>query len=193
MQENFVKRIHDLFNDPKLRKVLVNLRIPIGILLFALLLTLVKPAWFFPGLLLSLLGEALQLWCMATIKTKKALTVTGPYMFVRNPMYIGRYFLILGILMMTGDPWLMLGATVIYYFYMVNRVKREEKVLAELFGEDYAAYCRKVPAYLPTFGEFDKNSLRSFNKESMAQNNVIINLLATLACYVALFLVAFVW
>ncbi|MFZ2633751.1 MAG: isoprenylcysteine carboxylmethyltransferase family protein [Desulfosalsimonadaceae bacterium] len=193
MPDKFLNRINKLFNDPKIRKVLVNLRLPIGILLFLLLLTLLKPAWFFPGLLVSILGEALQIWCMATIKTKKSLTITGPYMFVRNPMYIGRYFLILGILMMTGSIWLMLIATAIYYFYMVNRVNREEKILLELFGEDYEQFRRDVPSYLPTFRRFDKNQLRSWNAESIKQNSVITNMIATGVCYIVLFLFTFVW
>ena len=193
MPDTFLDKINGIFNDPKIRNILVKLRLPIGILLFLFLLTLLKPVWFFPGLLVSILGEALQLWCMATIKTKKALTTTGPYMFVRNPMYIGRYFLILGILMMTGSILLMLTATVIYYFYMVNRVNREEKILLELFGEDYEQFRRDVPPYLPTFKRFDKNQLRSFNAESIKQNNVMTNLIATGACYIVLFLFTFVW
>lgn len=193
MPNHYLDKINALFNDPKIRNILVNLRLPIGALLFVLLLFLLKPAWFFPGLLVSMAGEALQLWCMATIKTKKSLTTTGPYMFVRNPMYIGRYFLILGILMMTGNPFLMLLATVIYYFYMVNRVNREEKILLELFGEDYEQYRREVPPYLPTFTRFDKNQLKSWNAESIRQNSVKTNLMATAACYVVLFLFAFVW
>jgi protein-S-isoprenylcysteine O-methyltransferase Ste14 len=193
MPDNYLDKINALFNDPKTRKILVNLRLPIGILFFLVILFLLKRAWFFPGLLVSMMGEALQLWCMATIKTKKALTTTGPYMFVRNPMYIGRYFLILGILMMTGNIWLMLLATVIYYFYMVNRVNREEKILLELFGEDYEQFRRDVPPYLPTFRRFDKKQLKSWNAESIKQNSVMTNLFATVACYIVLFLFTFVW
>ena len=193
MPDKFLDKINGIFNDPKIRNILVKLRLPIGILLFLILLTLLKPAWFFPGLLVSVLGEALQIWCMATIKTKKSLTVTGPYMFVRNPMYIGRYFLILGILMMTGSILLMMIATAIYYFYMVNRVNREEKILSELFGEDYEQFRRDVPPYLPTFKRFDKNQIRSFNAESIKQNNVMTNMIATGACYIVLFLFTFVW
>jgi protein-S-isoprenylcysteine O-methyltransferase Ste14 len=98
MPENFSSRIHDFFNNKGIRKTFLKLRAPIGILIFILMLTQLKPSWFLPGLLVSILGQSLQIWCMSTIKTKKKLTVTGPYMFVRNPMYLGRVFLILGII-----------------------------------------------------------------------------------------------
>ena len=87
----------------------------------------------------------------------------------------------------------MAAFALLYYFYMVNRVRREEKVLSELFGGDYEDYCRDVNRYIPGFKRFDKNLLRSFNAESMRQNNVLINIAAVLACYVVLFLIAFIW
>ena len=40
-------------------------------------------------------------------------------------MYLGRFFLIGGALLLAGRPWILLPYAVFYYFYMVNRVKRE--------------------------------------------------------------------
>jgi protein-S-isoprenylcysteine O-methyltransferase Ste14 len=193
MPETILDRINNIFNDKRARKLFLKLRLPAGIVLFGLLLTQLKPAWFLPGLVVSVLGQLLQMWCMSTIKTQKKLTVTGPYMFVRNPMYIGRFFLVFGILMMTGNPWLLALLTIVYYFYMVNRVKREEKILADLFGSDYAAFCRDVHPYLPGFKRFDANKLWSFNKESFDQNHVFVNTMTMVACYIVLYLFTFVW
>ncbi len=193
MPENVSSRIHDFFNNKKIRKTFLKLRAPLGILLFILILSQLKPSWFLPGLLVSILGQALQIWCMSTIKTKKKLTVTGPYMFVRNPMYLGRFFLIFGILMMTGNPWLLILLTIVYYYYMVNRVNREEKILAELFGKDYEDFCRDVHPYLPGFKRFDPTKLRSFNKESFEQNNVLTNIALPIICYFVLYIFTFVW
>ncbi len=191
MPENVPNPIHDFFNNKKIRKTFLKLRAPIGILFFLLMLTQLNPAWFLPGLVVSVFGQMLQVWCMSTIKTQKKLTVTGPYMFVRNPMYLGRFFLIFGILMMTGNPWLLILLTVIYYFYMVNRVKREEKILAELFGKDYEDFCRDVHPYLPGLKRFDPAKLKSFNKESFEQNNVLTNIAVPLLCYILLFFFTF--
>ena len=114
--ESLVKRINQLFNDRDIRKKLLKLRIPIALALFIFLLPLLKADFFLPGLIVSIFGEVVQLWCFATIHTKKILTTTGPYMFVRNPMYLGRFFLIFGILMMTGNALILLFYAVVYYF-----------------------------------------------------------------------------
>ncbi len=193
MLETAFNRIHLLFNNKKVRKTMLKLRIPLGVLVFALLATQLRKEWFFPGLAVSLPGEMLQVWCFSTIKTKKQLTVYGPYMFVRNPMYIGRFFLIFGMILMTGNPWILAGFVVLYYFYMVNRVRREEKVLSELFGKDYQRYCRDVRPYLPGLKRFDKRLLWSVNRESFRRNHALSNMLAVAGGYVLLYLLTFIW
>jgi len=193
MPEKVSTKIHDIFNNRKIRKAFIKLRLPLGSLLFIFLLSQLEPAWFFPGLTVSIFGQLLQIWCMSTIKTQKELTVTGPYMFVRNPMYLGRFFLIFGIMLMTGNPWLLGLLVIIYYFYMVNRVKREEKILAGLFGRDYEDYCRDVHPYLPGLKRFDPARIRSFNRESFEQNNVLTNIVLPVFCYFILYLFTFVW
>lgn len=193
MAHAIIEKIHAVFNDKTLRKRFLKLRLPLFLVLFVLLLTQLEPKWFFPGLLISVLGELLQLWCFATIKTQKRLTTQGPYMFVRNPMYIGRFFLILGILVMTGNPWLIAVYAIIYYFYMVNRVRREEELLSDLFGKDYAAYCRDVPPYRPTLKRLDTAKLFLFDAESFAQNHGRRNMAVVGLCYVVLFIFTYVY
>ena len=191
MPQQIIAKINEVFNNKKVRKMLLKLRLPLGVLAMVFIATQVRREWFFPGLIVSVLGELFQVWCFSTIKTKKKLTVTGPYMFMRNPMYIGRFFLIFGIILMTGNLIFMIGCCLLYYFYMTNRVKREEKLLEELFGEDYRAYCRDVHPYLPSFKRFDPNHVMSFNKESFRQNHAAINMAATGAVYIILFIVTF--
>lgn len=191
MLTNLVSRINELFNNRKVRKTLLKLRLPLGLVLFALLLPHIRPAWFFPGLIVSILGEALQVWCFATIKTHRKLTVTGPYQFVRNPMYIGRFFLILGILMMTGSILLLIVFTAIYWFYMTNRVNREESLLTELFGDDYRSYQRAVRPYLPSFNQWRPDLLWSFDRENFFRNNAHINIAAVAIVYIIIFYFTF--
>jgi len=191
MTNHMTDRINTIFNDRKIRKTFLKLRLPLGIVLLIIVALQLKPGWFLPGLLVSMIGEIVQVWCFSTIKTKKKLTVTGPYMFVRNPMYLGRFFQLFGIIMMTGNPWLMLIFMAVYYFYMVNRVRREEVVLIDLFGKDYQAYCRDVNRYIPGLKRFDAKQLGSFDKESFRENHAMTNIIATLICYVVLYAVTF--
>ncbi|MDZ7831185.1 MAG: isoprenylcysteine carboxylmethyltransferase family protein [Desulfobacterales bacterium] len=186
-------QVNEFFNSRKVRKTFLKLRYPLFLVLLGLLLTQLKPQWFIPGLIVSILGEIIQVWCFSTIKTQKQLTRIGPYMFVRNPMYIGRFFLIFGILMMTGNIWILIAYTILYYFYMVNRVRREEKKLSEIFGADYEKYCQTVNRYIPSLKAVNPQKLLSVSSMSFFQNNAHWNILLVLICYIILFCATFVW
>lgn len=77
------------------------------------------------------------------------LITAGPYAYVRNPIYTG----MLGMLIATGlatEHWVAtIVAIPIFVVGMVIRVRSEEKLLREAFGEEFEEYARRVPAVLP--------------------------------------------
>ena len=144
-----MQAVHRLFNDPKLRRALLKLRVPLGLLAVAGIVWFADPRWLLPGFLVSMFGEAIQLWCFASLDKGRTLASQGPYAFTRNPMYLGRYFIVLGALMLLGRWWLLVLFTAVYYFYMVNRVRREEEFLRGALGAPYAEYLGTVNRFLP--------------------------------------------
>jgi hypothetical protein len=75
---------------------------------------------------------------------------------------------------------------VLYYFYMVNRVQREETRLAEILGQPYADYRARVNRFLPSFGRLFDPAVRFFDGGVLLRNNGHWNLLAMLLFYGAL-------
>ena len=77
------------------------------------------------------------------------LATTGPYAFVRHPIYSG----MLGMLVATGlafSRWAaLLAALVIFFVGTIIRVRSEEKLLREAFGEQFENYAQRVPAIVP--------------------------------------------
>ena len=183
--------VHRLFNNRPVRRVLLVLRFPLGLGFLALLMTRIKPQFFSAGLAVSAAGEFIQLWCFAALKKKKILATRGPYLLARNPMYIGRYFLILGGILLTGNPWYVVGFSVLYYFYMVNRVRREEAVLVEVFGEPYRRYCDEVNRFMPSFRNVDWKLLLFFRWKLFFKNHAHWNLLGAVLCYTAFYYYTF--
>lgn len=190
-----VSAIHSVFNNPQLRKVLVLLRVPLSLAVGVGVAWLAGKhrAWFWPGFAVSLFGACWQWWCFSCIMTSKVLALRGPYMVMRNPMYLSRFFLFLGFLIMTANFWLIGGYVLLYYFYMVNRVRREEKKLQGIFGADYEAYCRDVPRFVPGFKRFHARDLFFFNLTCFNRNHGFINMAAVLIVYALLYFSVFVW
>lgn len=178
-----IDSINELFNNPKLRSTLVAYRIPLTIIFILVLLFLMKPEYFWMGFIISMLGEAIQVWCFASINKNKELSTNGPYAIMRNPMYIGRYLLILGGIITTGSWILAAFYTIIYYFYMVNRVKREEEVLVRIFGDNYKKYCKQVNRFVPTFRQVNWKDILYFKWNLFFKNHAHYNLIAVLVAY----------
>ncbi len=184
---NIIEKINNLFNDPELRGKLLTYRWPLVIATLIILILLMEPQYFWLGLLISLAGEALQVWCFASLNKKKELAAKGPYVAVRNPMYLGRYFLILGAIAMTGSLFLMVLFSIVYYFYMVNRVEREEQVLAEIFGETYQEYCSRTNRFLPVWQRIEQEDIRYFRWDLFFKNNAHLNLLSVIVGYLIVY------
>ena len=75
------------------------------------------------------------------------LVTTGPYAFVRHPMYLGFTLAILGTLLIYRT-WSILFIAV-HGLVFVFRARREEEALTATFGQEWQEYCRRVPAIIP--------------------------------------------
>jgi protein-S-isoprenylcysteine O-methyltransferase Ste14 len=175
--------VHRWCNNERLRRGLLRLRFPLGLLAGAAAIWYANPIWFWPAATVSLIGALLQDWCFASLNKNRELAVCGPYALVRNPMYIARFIVILGLVLLPGWPWLAVIYTVAYYFYVVNRVQREETKLREVFGAPYAEYCRQVRRFLPVFRPYPGSQLAYFRWELFIRNHGWASLVGVIALY----------
>jgi protein-S-isoprenylcysteine O-methyltransferase Ste14 len=72
----------------------------------------------------------------------------GPYRWVRNPMYLGHLIFFAGIALTLGS-WLALAVLAFHAFWFDRRVRKDEAHLAQLFGDSYRDYCRRVKRWIP--------------------------------------------
>jgi protein-S-isoprenylcysteine O-methyltransferase Ste14 len=77
---------------------------------------------------------------------------TGPYRFVRHPIYTGLLIHLIGACLATGNLLLVAGTllVVLPIFYM--RARTEERLLREQLGPAYDAYAREVGMLIPFVG-----------------------------------------
>jgi protein-S-isoprenylcysteine O-methyltransferase Ste14 len=81
----------------------------------------------------------------------RRLVVTGPYRFVRNPMYFGMGLVLIGeAIVYPNIMWLMLAMVVsLWAVVSVFIIEYEEPTLRRMFGADYEAYFRAVHRWIP--------------------------------------------
>jgi protein-S-isoprenylcysteine O-methyltransferase Ste14 len=176
--------IRSLFNHPGIRRAYVRLRLPLAAIAIIVLVPLLKREWLLAGFVVSMIGELIQLWSFASLDKNSDLAIRGPYALVRNPMYLGRYFILLGFLMLLGAWWVLVLYSVAYWFYMDTRVEREEAHLRPIFGARYDEYCAKVRRFIPG-APLPGQPVAYWNWTLFRQNNALVNLLGTLAVWAA--------
>lgn len=117
------------------------------------------PAVFWIGVALAALGEIVRLWAVHHIgvisRTRSdrlgPLVATGPFGYVRNPLYLGNIALWLGFTLSAGLLWLAPVVLLLLVFEYHAIVRWEEGLLAARLGEGYREYLARVPRWIPTF------------------------------------------
>ncbi len=120
----------------------------------------VAHTWQWLGAIPALLGVGIYLWCAkdfaahgrgtpAPYDPPKQLVVTGPYRFVRNPMYVGIVIILLGEALLFAEATLLLYTALVLFGFHLRVRLYEEPTLQRLFGETFAQYCANVPRWLP--------------------------------------------
>ena len=112
---------------------------------------------FAVGLGLVALGEGLRLWGVHHIGTISRtrtdrlgpLIASGPFAFVRNPLYIGNMTLWAGLALSARLPWLAPIFVLVLAIEYDAIVRWEERLLAERLGDAYREYAARVPRWMP--------------------------------------------
>jgi protein-S-isoprenylcysteine O-methyltransferase Ste14 len=84
------------------------------------------------------------------------LNTTGLYSIVRNPLYIGNYFIFLGVVMLTQDLRTTLIISIVYWIFYTPIILTEEAFLLEKFKAQYLNYTKEVNCLIPMFKNFKK-------------------------------------
>jgi protein-S-isoprenylcysteine O-methyltransferase Ste14 len=118
----------------------------------------VAPFW--PAVVVIAAGAALYAWCAWTFAATgggtpgpwdapRRVVGTGPYRWVRNPIYIG------ALLVIGGEAWLLSSVALMVYAgamavtFHLFVICYEERTLRRRFGPAYAEYTRTVSRWLP--------------------------------------------
>ena len=117
-------------------------------------------AWHLAALALLIVGLGIYARCLwefaarghgipAPIDHPKQLVVTGLYRYVRNPMYLGVLFVLLGEALFFRSSAFLIYAMAWFAFVHVNVLVYEEPNLARKFGVSYEDYRAAVRRWIP--------------------------------------------
>jgi len=141
---------------------------PIPFLILMLIFQKSTPLTLVIGFAVALIGELIRFWGVswAGSETRSTggvggtfLIISGPFAYVRNPLYVGNILMYLGLGIMSFAlfPYLQIVAIIFFLVQYYYIVREEEKYLREKFKDEYKEYCKNVSAFSPRFFPY-KNS-----------------------------------
>ncbi len=127
-----------------------RLRVACGFLLFLAFAWRSHPSRIsmLTGLPISVLGLILRGWAAGHLAKDRQLATTGPYAYIRNPLYAGTITAALGIVIACRDVWLAIVFAAVFVLIYLPAIELEEQHLREIFPE-YNSYAAHVSRFLP--------------------------------------------
>jgi protein-S-isoprenylcysteine O-methyltransferase Ste14 len=121
---------------------LARWRVTLGFLLAALVLWLAAPTahtWTI-GAVIALAGETVRVWAAGHLEKSREVTRSGPYRFLRHPLYAGSALIGAGLAIASSN--LVAAAAIAVYLGLTLTAARrsEEAHLRDKFGDAYDAY-----------------------------------------------------
>lgn len=111
---------------------------------------------------IAVTGSALVIWSQrvlgaqwsisARLLTDHRLVTTGPYRYVRHPIYLAMMLLLVATGLAMTTPSVLATALVLYIGGTLVRIRAEETLMRDAFGAEFMAYRARVPALFPAPG-----------------------------------------
>jgi protein-S-isoprenylcysteine O-methyltransferase Ste14 len=84
----------------------------------------------------------------------ESLNTRGIYSLVRHPLYLGNFFMWLGIIMYVGNWWFTALCCMLFWVYYERIMFAEEAFLRKKFGGAYLKWSESTPAFFPRFKSY---------------------------------------
>jgi len=173
-------------------RVAQRIRVPLGFAFAAFYMWVARPTWLsiIAGTVIVIPGITLRALASGHVKKNEELTTTGPYAYVRNPLYLGSLLMAFGFAVAARSVWVLLLMLLMFSFIYVPVIRQEEAYLREVFA-NFDNYARNVPRLLPRWNAYGSGS-GSFSSDLYWRHREYNAVLGT-AAILAVLVVKLMW
>ena len=136
----------------------------IGVILVVVFAVLSQPTLYFfiLGCLLVLDGLLIRLYASGFVYKNKELSTSGPYAYVRHPLYTGNILILIGISLASGCISAFVISIIFFWFYYPAAIEYEDRKLKSLFPDSWDSWSQQTPALVPKF-KFNRLNLAEWS------------------------------
>ncbi|MBI5666025.1 MAG: DUF1295 domain-containing protein [Nitrospirae bacterium] len=112
----------------------------------------------------------------------ETINTTGLYSVVRHPLYLGNFFIFLGMVLFVQVVWFAILAVLSFWLYYERIMFAEEEFLRGKFGDTFLEWAEKTPAFWPRFRNWQRPALTfSFRNILKREYTAFFLIIASLA------------
>lgn len=89
---------------------------------------------------------------VARMREEHQLVREGPFARMRHPIYFAMLLLLIALSIGLGHIWGLIAAIPLFVVGTLIRIREEERLLRQQFGDAYDSYARETPAFIPFIG-----------------------------------------
>lgn len=160
----------------------------VGIVFLIVLTVLGAPIadLYYWGVVAAVLGIAVRLWASGHVKKDKVLATTGPYAYVRHPLYVGNHLIMVGFCLASSLWWSFFVWIALSLYYYPQTIEAEDRQLAKLFPDQWEDWARETQALMPRLRPYrsGQSSEWSFMQSLKQNGEPIIAALLLLCLYI---------
>lgn len=121
---------------------LARRRVSLGFVAAAATLVLAQPTWgaWRTGLVIAVAGECLRVWAAGHLEKSREVTRSGPYRFLRHPLYAGSVVIAIGAAVASRSVVVAAMAALYMGVTIAAAIRVEESHLRQAFGTTYEDY-----------------------------------------------------
>jgi protein-S-isoprenylcysteine O-methyltransferase Ste14 len=128
-------------------------------------------AWGFSCYLVSMIGQIIRALVIGYVpkatsgrntdgQVAETLNIKGIYATVRHPLYLGNFFMWLGVVLYVGNFWFVIVCCLLFWIYYERIMFAEEHFLRKKFQEVYLRWSDYTPAFWPRWEQWTSPQLK---------------------------------
>ena len=127
-----------------MRSHLARRRVALGFVAALIAVFVARPTWtsWAIGLVVACAGEAIRVWAAGHLEKGREVTMSGPYQFMKHPLYVGSSVMALGVTLAARSIPLAVVMAIYMVATIAAAVSTEEAHLRQKFGAAYDRYAR---------------------------------------------------
>jgi protein-S-isoprenylcysteine O-methyltransferase Ste14 len=128
------------------------------------------------------IGALIRVWAAGVVMKNEQLATSGPYGYVRHPLYVGNILGVGGMTVISGTWWAYLITALFFWLFYPTTIKYEDSKLENIFGEPWREWKGNVKALIPRLTPYSRDPMGWSIRRAAGRNGEAAIFIYVLVC-----------